>query len=64
MNITLLLVLGGMLLTSLVLILGLISFASGGEWNKKYGNKLMTLRVVLQAATLALLGFAAILSGT
>jgi hypothetical protein len=27
----------------------------GGEFNKKYGNKLMTARVVLQAITIILL---------
>ncbi|MBI1326765.1 MAG: twin transmembrane helix small protein [Alphaproteobacteria bacterium] len=37
-----------------VLILGIISMAKGGEFNKKYGNKLMQARVVLQGVALAL----------
>ena len=35
-----------------VLILGVISMAKGGEFNRKYGNKLMRWRVGLQAAAL------------
>jgi hypothetical protein len=38
-----------------VLLLGVISMMKGGEFNKKYGNKLMTARVVLQAITIILL---------
>ena len=38
-----------------VLVLGIISMMKGGEFNKKYGNKLMTARVVLQAITIILL---------
>jgi hypothetical protein len=38
-----------------VLVLGIISMMKGGELNKKYGNKLMTARVVLQSATVILL---------
>jgi hypothetical protein len=32
-----------------VLATGLASFAAGGEFNRKYGNKLMRLRVATQA---------------
>ena len=40
-----------------VLATGLASFAMGGEFNRKYGNKLMRLRVASQAsAVLTLLG--------
>ena len=39
-----------------VLASGLASFAAGGEFNRKYGNKLMRLRVAAQAfAVLVLL---------
>ena len=38
--------------TALVLVVGLISMAKGGEFNLKYGNKLMRARVFLQGATL------------
>ncbi|MDD3020630.1 MAG: twin transmembrane helix small protein [Alphaproteobacteria bacterium] len=38
-----------------VLLLGLVTLLKGGELSKKYGNKLMRLRVILQAVCLALL---------
>lgn len=38
-----------------VLGLGIFSMAKGGEFNKKYGNKLMRARVMLQGLTLLLL---------
>jgi len=41
-----------------VLVLGLISMIKGGEFNKKYGNKLMQARVGLQGLALALLALA------
>lgn len=41
-----------------VMVLGIFSMAKGGEFNKKYGNKLMRLRVMLQGVALALLGVA------
>ena len=43
----------------LVLILGIGTLFKGGETSKKYSNKLMQLRVLLQfIAILALIGFA------
>jgi hypothetical protein len=40
----------------LVLVTGLVGLASGGEFNRKYANKLMRLRVATQAfAVLVLL---------
>ncbi len=41
-----------------VLGLGMFSMTRGGEFNKKYGNKLMKARVILQGVTLALLALA------
>lgn len=41
-----------------VLFLGLAGFAQGGEFNRRWGNKLMRARVVLQAIALALVAFA------
>jgi hypothetical protein len=41
-----------------VLAVGLISMIKGGEFNKKYGNKLMRARVILQGVALALLALA------
>jgi hypothetical protein len=35
-----------------VLLMGIFSMAKGGEFNKKYGNKLMQARVILQAVAL------------
>ncbi|MFN7185309.1 MAG: HIG1 domain-containing protein [Alphaproteobacteria bacterium] len=40
-------------LTALVLIVGIGLMARGGEANRKYGNKMMALRVVMQSLTLA-----------
>jgi hypothetical protein len=50
------------LLTLLVLIVGVLVMARGGEISKKYSNKLMTMRVAMQALAifaLALLYFCA-----
>ncbi len=38
-----------------VLAVGVGSFIAGGEFNRKYANKLMRLRVVAQAVAVALL---------
>lgn len=37
------------------LFTGLVSMTRGGDFNARYGNKLMRLRVLLQAVTIALL---------
>ncbi len=42
----------------LVLLAGVYTMARGGEFNKKYGNRLMRVRVALQA--LAVLVLAAV----
>ena len=52
-GIVLLLVL--MVATAVVLVVGITLMARGGEANRKYGNKLMTARVVLQAAAITVL---------
>ena len=36
------------------LLLGLVSMAKGGDFNRKYGNKLMRLRIVLQGLAILL----------
>lgn len=36
------------------LIIGVFGMAKGGAFNKKYGNKLMRARVILQGAALGL----------
>ena len=37
-----------------ILFLGLFSMARGGEFNRKYGNKLMRLRVIMQGLAILL----------
>jgi hypothetical protein len=44
-----------MLATAAVLFTGIFGFLRGGEFNRKYGNKLMQARVGLQFAALAIL---------
>jgi hypothetical protein len=50
-------VLLGLALVAVVAVLaaGLASFIAGGEFNRKYANKLMRLRVAAQAVAVALL---------
>jgi hypothetical protein len=38
-----------------VLAIGIGGFARGGEFNRKYANKLMRLRIVAQAIAVALI---------
>lgn len=47
-----------------VLVVGIVSMVKGGEFNKKYGNKLMRARVILQGVALAMLALAYISSQT
>ncbi|HJD61675.1 MAG TPA: twin transmembrane helix small protein [Rickettsia endosymbiont of Degeeriella rufa] len=42
-------------LTSLVLIIGVVSMAIGGKFDKKFSSKLMTMRVFFQAVAVLLL---------
>jgi hypothetical protein len=44
-----------MLATLGVLAVGIAGFFHGGEFNRKYGNKLMQARVALQAVAVVLL---------
>ncbi|MCF6234179.1 MAG: twin transmembrane helix small protein [Rhodobacteraceae bacterium] len=39
----------------IVLAIGLIGFVAGGEFNRKYGNKLMRLRLAFQAIAVVLI---------
>jgi hypothetical protein len=43
-----------MVLVLLSLVVGMGAMVKGGEFNKKYGNKLMRARVTLQGLALAL----------
>lgn len=40
---------------AIVLAIGLGGFVAGGEFNRKYGNKLMRLRILFQAIAVALI---------
>ena len=42
--------------TTLVLICGVLLMARGGKMNKKYGNKLMVARVVMQTLAILCIG--------
>ena len=47
------LLLGLMAVTLVVLVIGIALMARGGEANRKYGNKMMALRVTFQGLALA-----------
>ena len=49
------LVLFSILVVFVVLMIGLGSFTKGGEFNRKYGNKLMRYRIITQAIAIALI---------
>jgi hypothetical protein len=51
-----------MIATLLVLVVGLAGFFHGGEFNRRYGNKLMRARVTLQFVTIVLLMLAVLSS--
>ena len=52
-----------MLATLSVLILGLAAMVKGGEFNQKYGNKLMRARVFAQGIALAFFALAVLTAG-
>ncbi|HLG89263.1 MAG TPA: twin transmembrane helix small protein [Alphaproteobacteria bacterium] len=54
-NILLILMLAFAFATVGVLFTGIVSMFRGGEFNRRYGNKLMRARVILQGITLVLL---------
>ena len=39
-----------------VLVLGIVSMLKGGEFNDRYGNRLMRWRVILQVVAVVLIG--------
>ena len=45
----------GLILVSVVLIIGLVSMLAKGDFNKKYSNKLMRLRVITQGIIVLIL---------
>ena len=46
-----------------ILVAGMVSMISGGEFNRRYGNKLMQYRVVAQAIAIGLVMLALALAG-
>ncbi len=56
-------VLIALLITLGILLTGVIGMARGGEFNQKYGNKLMRMRVIAQFSALMLMLLFAFLSG-
>ena len=54
-NILLILMIAFAFATLGVLFTGIVSMFRGGEFNRRYGNKLMRARVILQGITLVLL---------
>ena len=52
-----------MFLTLAVLAVGIFSMAKGGEFNKKYGNKLMQARVICQGVAILLFILAFVAAG-
>jgi hypothetical protein len=65
MLITILNVLVGVSLFAVVAVLltGVAAMAVGGEFNRKYSNKLMQLRVITQGTALAMLALRVFLPG-
>ena len=53
-----------MVLVLASLVVGLFAMVKGGEFNKKYGNKLMRWRVTLQGVALALFALAVMAQGS
>ncbi len=51
------------LLVLVILMIGLGGFTTGGEFNRKYANKLMRWRIIAQAVAVALILLYVILRG-
>ena len=47
-------IVGAMIAAVGALLLGVVSMAKGGEFNERYGNKLMRARVALQGLAIVL----------
>lgn len=50
-----LVVAGACLLVLVILMIGIGGFGKGGEFNRKYGNRLMRYRIIAQAVAVALI---------
>lgn len=54
MNWLLILIVMGIFITGAIMIAGVGTMSQGGDFNKKYGNKLMRARILSQFITLLL----------
>lgn len=52
-----------MCVAAVVVLLGFVLMVKGGKLNQKYGNKLMVLRVIVQALALLLVFIVAMMAG-
>ena len=52
------------LVVLVILMIGLGSFAKGGEFDRKYANKLMRMRIIAQAIAVILILAYAVIRGT
>lgn len=62
MSIAQIVVLAALAVTFGILLVGVLGMARGGEFNRKYGNRLMRLRVIAQFTALLLMALFAWLS--
>lgn len=51
------------LVVLVILMIGLGAFTSGGEFNRKYSNKLMRMRIIAQAVAVGLILLYAVMRG-
>ena len=58
------LMIAAMILTAASLLAGLFCMMKGGDFNKKYGNKMMRMRVTMQGLALALFAIAFLTAGS
>lgn len=64
MNTVILILLAGSLAAVvIVLLIGVVGMARGGDFNAKYGNKLMRARVILQGLAIVLFILFAVTAG-
>jgi Hypoxia induced protein conserved region len=62
MSVAKIVVLAALAVTLGILLVGVMGMARGGEFNRKYGNKLMRMRVIAQFTALLLMALFAWLS--
>lgn len=63
MSMSIVLIALAMILTLAVLAVGMFAMIKGGEFNEKYGNKLMQARVLFQGLAIMLFVLAFVVAG-